>query len=84
MSKVVSLVNRRKITALESKIKELTEVTTSIKVAMQALSKHNEFSEVRHRVNDLFALYNELKASKQKKLEFLERLKNEQDQDLEG
>lgn len=74
---VISLVSRRKITALDKNIRELGEVTTAIKTAMQALSKYNHYSNVRNRVNELFVLYKEVKSAKEKKLEILERLKNE-------
>jgi len=83
MNNLHSLTHRRKITALDKHVKELGEVTTTIKSAMQMLSKYNEYSNIRHRVNDLFVLYQEVKAMKQKKLEILERLKNEQEE-LEG
>lgn len=77
MDNVVSLVNKRKIAALDRNIQELGEVTTAIKSAMQTLSQYNHYSNVRHRVNDLFALYQEVKSAKEKKLDILERLKNE-------
>jgi dTDP-4-amino-4,6-dideoxygalactose transaminase len=78
MSNVHSLVNRRKIQALEKTVTELTEVTTILKKAMQGLSKYNSYSDVKNRVNDLFVFYKEIEKAKDKKLEILERLKNEQ------
>ncbi len=78
MSNVVSLVNRRKIAALDKNIQELNEVTTILRSAIQGLSKYNHYSNVRNRVNDLFACYKEVKQAREKKLEILERLKNEQ------
>jgi hypothetical protein len=83
-SNVVSLVNLRKKKALDKNIQELTEVTTIIKTTMQALSKYNHYSSVRYKVNELFVFYNELKSAKNKKLEFLQRLENEQSQNLDG
>ena len=80
---VFNLVARRKIRALNKNIQELTEVTTLIKSTMQGLSKYNHLNGVRYRVNDLFVLYQEMKNIKNKKLELLERLKNEQ-KELEG
>lgn len=74
---VVSLVNRRKIQALNKNIQELNEVTTIIKTAMQALSKYNHYSNIRYKVNELFVFYNEVKSAKSKKQEILERLENE-------
>lgn len=78
MSNVHSLVTRRKIQALDKNIQELTEVTTVLKAAIQGLSKYNHYSNVRNRSNDLFVFYQEVKRTKEKKLEILERLKNEQ------
>lgn len=74
---VVSLVNHRKIQALNKNIQELTEITTVLKTAMQALSKYNHYSSVRYKVNDLIVFYNEVKTTKNKKVELLERLQNE-------
>lgn len=76
-TKVLSLVNRRKIKALEKNIKELGDITTAIKAAIQNLSQYNHYSNVRNRVNDMFVFYQELKTAKNKKIEILERLKNE-------
>jgi len=81
-AKVISLVNRRKITALEKNIQELSEVTTITKAAIQGLSKYIHYSDIKKRVNDLFVLHQEIKASREKKSEILQRLKNEQE--LEG
>jgi hypothetical protein len=78
-AKVISLVNRRKIRGLEKNIQELTEVTTVTKAAIQGLSKYIHYSDIKKRVNDLFILHQEIKASRQKKLEVLQRLKNEQE-----
>lgn len=78
MSNVHSLVNRRKITALDKKIVELDEVIVVLRAAMQGLNKYNHYSNVRNRVNDLLAFYREVKDSKEKSLEILQRLKNEQ------
>lgn len=77
MDNVSSLVNRRKIRALDKSIKELAEVTTVIKAAMTGLSKFNHYSNIRNRVNDLFLIYKEVKEARDKKLLILERLKNE-------
>lgn len=81
---VVSLVNLRKKKALDKNIQELTEITTIIKTTMQALSKYNHHTAIRYKVNELFVFYNDLKKTKNKKLEFLQRLENEQNQDLDG
>ena len=81
MGKVVSLIRLRKIKALDKNIQELTEVTTILRSAMQDLTKYTHYSNVRHRVNDLFVFYKEVKAAKDKSLETLERLKNEQNLD---
>lgn len=78
MSNVVSLVSRRKIEALDKHIKELTKVSIILKSAMQSLSEYNHYSNVRNRVNDLFVFYKEVKDAKEKKLEILQRLKNEE------
>lgn len=78
MSNVRSLTHLRKIRALDKNIQELTEVTTIVKTAMQGLGKYTHYSNVRHRVNDLFVFYSEIKNTKEQKLEILERLKNEQ------
>lgn len=75
---VISLVTRRKITALEKNIQELTEVTTIVKTAMQGLGKYTTYSNVRNHVNELFLFYKELKDSRDRKIELLERLKNEE------
>jgi hypothetical protein len=83
MSKVVSLVTRRKIKALDKNIQELTEVTTILRSAMQGLGKYTHYSNVRNRVNDLFVFYQEVKGYKEKQLQILERLQNEQ-KELEG
>jgi len=83
MSNVRSMVSRRKIKALDKDIAELTEVTTILKTAMQGLSKYNHYSNIRNRVNDMFVFYNEIKMNKNKKLEILERLKNEQNQEMD-
>lgn len=80
---VVSLVNLRKARALDKNIQELTEITTIIKTTMQALSKYNHYSDVRSRVNNLFVFYNEVKSDKNKKVKILQRLKDEQKQELE-
>jgi len=77
------MVSRRKIKALDKDIAELTEVTTILKTAMQGLSKYNHYSNIRNRVNDMFVFYNEIKMNKNKKLEILERLKNEQNQEMD-
>jgi hypothetical protein len=81
MAEVVDLVSHRKIKALDANIKELVEVTTAIKSAMQGLSKYTHYSSVRNRVNDLFVLYKEVKSTKEKKQEILQRLKYEQELD---
>ena len=75
---VLSLVSRRKIKALDKNIQELTEVTTILKSTMQILSKYNHYSNVRNRVNDLFVFYKEVKDAKDKKLDILKRLKDEE------
>lgn len=74
---VVSMVNRRKIKALEANLAELAEVTTILRGTMQNLSKYNHYSNIRTQVNNLFSLYNDVKQARSKKLEILERLKNE-------
>ena len=74
---VIDMVSRRKIQALEENVKELTEITTTLKNAIQSLTKFNHYSMIRNRVNDLFVLYQDTKNAKQKKVEILERLKNE-------
>lgn len=84
MSNVRSLVGRRKIKALNKNIQELTEVTTILKSAIQGLGKFTHYSNVRNRVNDLFVFYQEVKGYKEKQTQILERLKNEQEQELEG
>lgn len=79
---VLNMVNRRKISALETNIQELTEVTTILRSAMKDLSKYNHYSNVRSRVNELFVFYKEVKTNKEKQEQHLERLKNEKE--LEG
>lgn len=74
---VLSLTNRRKIKALEANIAELAEVTTTLKAAMQSLSKYNHYSNIRYRVNDLFVLYKDIKDVAANKKQILEKLKNE-------
>ena len=74
---VISLVNRRKITALEKNVKELGDVAKILKNSIQDLTKYNHYSSIRNRVGDLFILYQDIKIAKNKKLEILERLKNE-------
>lgn len=83
MGKVVSLVTRRKIKALDKNIQELTEVTTILRSAMQSLGKYTHYSNVRSRVNELFVFYQEVKGYKEKQTQILERLQNEQ-KELEG
>ena len=77
MSNVHDMVARRKIKALDKDIQELAEVTTILKTAMTGLGKYTHYSNIRNRVNDMFVFYNEIKHAKEKKLEILERLKNE-------
>lgn len=77
-AKVLNMVNKRKIAALETNIQELTEVTTILRSAMRDLSKYNHYSNVRSRVNELFAFHREVKESKDKQVQHLERLKNEE------
>ena len=84
MSNVHSMVTRRKIKALDKDIRDLTEVTTVLKTAMQGLGKYTHYSNIRNRVNDMFVFYTEIKHAKDKKLEILQRLKNEQSQELDG
>lgn len=74
---VISLTTRRKIIALEENTKELGEIAISIKSAIQSLSKHTNYSNIKYKVNDLFELYTDVKQVRSKKLEILERLKNE-------
>lgn len=76
-ARVLNMVNKRKIAALETNIQELSDVTTILKSTMTSLSKYNHYSKVRSRVNELFAFYNEVKADKEKQTQHLERLKNE-------
>lgn len=71
------MVARRKIQALEANVAELAEVTTVLKSAIQGLTKYNHYSSIRNRVNDLFVLYQDIKIAKQKKVEIIQRLKNE-------
>ena len=78
------MVSRRKIKALDKNIQELTEITTVLRTTMQALSKYNHYSDVKNKVNQLFVFYNEVKTIRNKKQEILERLKNEQQKELEG
>lgn len=81
--KVYDLVNRRKIKALNKNIQELTEVTTILRSTMQDLAKYTHYSNVRNRVNDLFVFYKEVKTAQEKSLETLQRLKNEQSEELD-
>lgn len=78
MSNVPNLASRRKIKALDKDIRDLTEVTTILKTAMTGLGKYTHYSNIRNRVNDMFVFYTEIKHAKDKKLEILQRLKNEE------
>lgn len=83
MSNVLDMASRRKIKALDKDIQELTEVTTILKTAMQGLGKYTHYSNIRNRVNDMFVFYTEIKTARDKKQQILERLKNEQNQELD-
>ncbi len=74
---VISLVNKRKIKALEANLTELAEITTILKGTMQSLSKYKHYSMIRNRINDLLSLYTDIKKHRANKLEILEKLKNE-------
>ena len=78
MDNVISLTNYKKIKSLENNIKELNDVSSVLKKTIQELTKFNHYSMIRRRVDDLFVLYQDIKMHKNKKLEVLERLKNEQ------
>lgn len=75
---VVDLVARRKIKALEKNLAEMAEVTTVLKSTIQSLTKFNHYSNIKRQVGELFFLYTDIKQARDKKLEILERLKNEQ------
>jgi hypothetical protein len=78
MNNVVDFVNYKKIKNLQKNITELNNISTILKKSIQELTTFNHYSTIRRRVDDLFVLYQDIKMHKNKKLEILERLKNEQ------
>jgi hypothetical protein len=78
MENVVDLLTHRKIKSLNKNIKELTEISGILKKTIQELTKFEQYSSIRRSVGDLFTLYQDIKVHKNKKIEILERLKNEQ------
>ena len=79
MNNVVDFVNYKKIKNLQKNITELNNIAIILKKSIQELTTFNHYSTIRRRVDDLFVLYQDIKMHKNKKLEILERLKNEQD-----
>lgn len=78
MDNVVDLSVYKKIKHLDKNVKELTEISNVLKRCIQDLTKFKDYSSIRRRLDDLFVLYQDIKTHKNKKLEVLERLKNEQ------
>ena len=78
MNNVTDLSAYKKIKHLDKSIKELTQISILLKKTIQDLTKFEHYSSIRRRVDDLFVLYQDIKMHKNKKLEVLERLKNEQ------
>lgn len=78
MDNVVDLSVYKKIKHLDKSIKELNEISIVLKRLIQDLTKFEHYSSIRRRVDDLFVLYQDIKMHKNKKLEVLQRLKNEQ------
>ena len=78
MDNLVDLSSYKKIKHLNKNIKELTEICVVLKKSIQDLTKFQHYSTIRRRMDDLFVLYQDIKMNKTKKLEILERLKNEQ------
>ena len=78
MDNIIDLISYKKMKNLEKNIKELTDISSMLKKTIQELTKFNHYSIIRRRTDDLFVLYQDIKMHKNKKLEILERLKNEQ------
>jgi hypothetical protein len=78
MNNVIDLAVYKKIKHLNKNINELTEISSVLKRCIQDLTKFQDYSTIRRRLDDLFVLYQDIKTNKNKKLEVLQRLKNEQ------
>lgn len=74
---LVDLDTHRKVKYLEKNIKELDELLPVLKQSIKDLTKYDKYSSIRRRVEDLFILYQDIKRSKNSKIETLARLKNE-------
>lgn len=77
MDNVIDLVARRKIDALSKHVKELDEISKILRTTIKDLTKYDKYSTIKHRVGDLFELYQDIKQAKESKSEILQRLKND-------